>query len=468
MTGLFLWIALPRPAIAGDPAAPPARGTFWQGPKVEVPAPRVDATTTADKTWSLAALTDLGLRNNPRTAAAWAAAMAQAAAAGGAAAPYWPQLDVLGGAARTRERSRADTADDLTRSYGPTVTLTYLLLDFGTRAGRLEAARYQQLAANLQHNRVLQDVVLQVEQAYYRILGVQALAEANRQSVKNAEASLDAANQRRQAGLATLGDVYQAETALAQTRLALARTEGQVTSAQGQLASAVGLPIDYPLSLQSWAPASPQGTMSKVEEWLTQAKTTRPDLAAAEARARAAAAAVKQARGQGLPTLELQAEAERSYVSDESTSDRYTTMLNLRIPLFTGFRDRFALKEARGRSEEAQAQRDQLYRQVELEVWQAYYDLQTAANSLTSATALLRSASRSYEVANARYKAGVGTILDVLTAQAAEADARVQSIQAQLDWYATLARLHHSVGALPGTPGPSAGSSPPSATIPAP
>ncbi|MGH8729208.1 MAG: TolC family protein, partial [Burkholderiales bacterium] len=55
---------------------------------------------------------------------------------------------------------------------------------------------------------------------------------------------------------------------------------------------------------------------------------------------------------------------------------------------------------------------------------------------------------QSAEVALGRYKAGVGTLLDLLTAQSDLATARVQFIQSQLDWYTGLARLAYSRGAL--------------------
>ena len=51
-------------------------------------------------------------------------------------------------------------------------------------------------------------------------------------------------------------------------------------------------------------------------------------------------------------------------------------------------------------------------------------------------------------VALARYQAGVGTILDLLAAQAALEGARAQMIQARSDWYVSLAQLAHDTGTL--------------------
>jgi outer membrane protein TolC len=61
---------------------------------------------------------------------------------------------------------------------------------------------------------------------------------------------------------------------------------------------------------------------------------------------------------------------------------------------------------------------------------------------------LLASATQSEQVALGRYKAGAGSLLDLLTAQAALANARAQAIQARFSWYVALARLAHDVGIL--------------------
>ena len=61
---------------------------------------------------------------------------------------------------------------------------------------------------------------------------------------------------------------------------------------------------------------------------------------------------------------------------------------------------------------------------------------------------LARSAKESEAVALGRYKEGVGSILDLLSAQSAMADARSQQVQAQWGWFMALAQLTHDAGLL--------------------
>jgi outer membrane protein len=81
-------------------------------------------------------------------------------------------------------------------------------------------------------------------------------------------------------------------------------------------------------------------------------------------------------------------------------------------------------------------------------VWQAYQNLRTAAVTLDSSAAQLKSATLAAEVSNARYKRGLDTILDVLIVQNTLANARVQQVQARLDWAAARTALGHAVGGL--------------------
>ena len=81
-------------------------------------------------------------------------------------------------------------------------------------------------------------------------------------------------------------------------------------------------------------------------------------------------------------------------------------------------------------------------------MFSSYYTLQTSTRRVRTAEDLLASARQSSEVALARYKAGVGTVLDLLAAQSALASARAQQVGARLTWSVSLAQLAHDAGVL--------------------
>lgn len=445
-------------AAAPDPFAveslvAPAPHQAWRPAK---PLPSVGTPAAAPESLpgsaplSLPELTEFALRNNPRTRQAWFAARAAAAGVGIERADLLPQISANYGINRTRPVSATTGAESPWQTrYGPSVSLTYLLYDFGARALQVDAAEFRLLAANLSQNRVLQDVILQVEQAYYLLLGLEALVRTNELSLKNSETALEAVQRRRESGLATIADVYRVETQVAQARLNLTRSQGDFEKAKGQLATAVGLPVDTSLRVQTMSDEPQVREMTDaMATLLERAKSSRPDLVAAEAQARAARASAEAAAKARLPSIEITGSSGHNTFHDSRpSSTSYLLALNVRIPVFTGFRDTYSLRQAEAQAAQAEAARDSLYRQTELDVWQSYYELRTAATGIASTEAQVRSAAQTAQATLARYQAGFGSILDLITAQQDESNARVQRIQSYLGWFTALARLNYSVGA---------------------
>lgn len=430
----------------------PDPSQYWHSdralPEVAAP-PRVEQ--PSDKALlTLPELTEFALRNNPKTRQAWFAARAAAAGVAIEQADLLPQVTANIGVTRALPVSATtgSPAPWITR-YGPSMSLSYVLFDFGVQSNQVEAAEYRLLAANLTQNRALQDVVFQVEQAYYRLLGVDALVRVNVLSLNNIKTAYEAAQKRRESGLATVADVYRVETQVAQAQLNLTRSRGEFEKARGQLAAAVGLPVNRTLNVQTLSsPPQIHQIEKSIADLLERAKASRPDLVAAEAQARAARASADAAAKAGLPTLEIAGTAGRTAFQDSRPIvNNYALGLNLRIPLFTGFRDTYSARQAEAQAAQAQAARDALFQQTELDVWQSYYDLQTAAGGIGSTEAQVKSAEQTAQATLARYKSGFGSILDLTTAQQDESNARVQRVQSYLDWFIALARLNFSIGA---------------------
>ena len=80
---------------------------------------------------------------------------------------------------------------------------------------------------------------------------------------------------------------------------------------------------------------------------------------------------------------------------------------------------------------------------------EAYIDVRHAQARREGLTIQLESASESAQAAEARYTAGVGSLLELLTAQADQARARQAQAQADSEWLAAFSRLNHALGRLP-------------------
>jgi TolC family type I secretion outer membrane protein len=402
--------------------------------------------------FTLVELTDMALSNNPQTKLAWAEIRSSQAGVELARAGYWPQISAEYSYSRNRSRNFTGGSNLALTNYGPSLSLSYLLWDFGSRSGTLDAANYARTAAELSNSQTLQNVILAVEQDYYQVLGLQALTVADELSVKDAETILDAAQQNQKSGLATVGDLYQAEAALAGAQLALQTAQGQLAVVQGTLAVEVGFPANTDIKLAPWnKTVTPVIPTQSVETLLAQARQARPELLASKASEQRAIANLEATKGRGLPSLSLAANASQTHTAGSGisqTANSYSAGLTLSIPLFAGFGDQAANQQAQAAVDVSQATTAQLQQQVELEVWQAYQNLHTAAVTLVTAEVQVKSAQQAEDVETARYHIGLDPILNLLTAQTTLANARVQQVQARLNWFTALAALGHAVGGL--------------------
>ncbi len=236
---------------------------------------------------------------------------------------------------------------------------------------------------------------------------------------------------------------------MAQAQLNLTRSRGELEKARGQLAATVGLAVNQSISVNPLSAPPGLGSIeTSIGALLEQARSTRPDLVAAEAQVRAAQANAKAASRAGLPSIEVTGGGGHTLFNDNrAAASNYALGLNVRIPIFSGYRDTYTARQAQMQAEAAAASRDALVKQAEIEVWQGYYDLTTARSSISSNEAQVRSAEQTAQATLARYQGGFGSILDLITAQQEESNARVQRIQSYLDWFTTLARLQVAVGA---------------------
>jgi len=445
--------------VDGVAAVAPAPNVPWTPPrralKPERMADKPESAVPADLARRITQLTlsdvvDLALRNNPATRASWAQARVAANVLGATRGQYFPAINGSVNASRSHSPvSSGRTTSDRT-DYGPAISLNYLLLDFGGRSASVETARQNLFAADLSHNATLQNVVLQAETAFFSYSATAALLAAERSAIAEAQANLTSAQQRNKVGLATIADVLQSQTAFSQEQLNLETIQGNLHAARGSLASALGLPANLPFDLQPMPPTLPVGMISQsVDSVINDALRNRPDLAAARAQAAAAGAQIRVARSAELPALSFGSNAARTYISTSGVSGpSYGISLGVSIPIFNGFAHQYDVAAAQARADVVTALADQTRQDVITQVFVSYYSLQTSGQRVMTADDLLKSAQQSAQVAAGRYREGVGSILDLLTAQSALANARAQQVQSRWQWYTALARLARDAGVL--------------------
>jgi outer membrane protein len=243
-----------------------------------------------------------------------------------------------------------------------------------------------------------------------------------------------------------------ARAALSEATLARQAAERDLAKAEAALKQAAAIEQTRVLMLD-WevAPPAPLDAATLLADLLAEAERQRPDLRALQAAAASARAEAQRARAARWPSLSLAANTGRTFfLEDElSPSTSYSVGVNVSLPLFDGGRLAAEARAAERDAERLQADADSQRSQVSLAVAEAYHDVRHAQAQREGVVIQFDSASESAQAAEARYRAGVGSLLELLTAQADLARARQAQAQADADWLAAFSRLNHALGRLP-------------------
>lgn len=431
---------------------PPRPGAFWLQPATLPERAARVAATRAVRFDSLSALTDHALRERADSRAAWLGMQAEAARLDAASADLWPTVAGQLNFTRSRGLSSSGAPVSTLHRYGPSLSLSYVLFDFGARAAGVDAQRYRLIASLLSANRVLQNVIAEVEAAYFGLRTAAALVDAQMQQEAALRAGLEAVDAGLRGGLAARADRLRAQAALAEAQLAREAAERDHAKAMAALKQAAGVDQTQALTLdwEAAPPALPE-VDALLSDLLAEAERQRPDLRALQATAASARAAAERARAARWPSVSLSASGGRTFfLEDERVpSTTYSVGLSLAVPLFDGGRLAAEARAASRDAERLQAEAEMQRSQAALAITRAYHDVRHAQARRAGVALQFESAAESARAAEARYRAGLGSLLEWLTAQADLARARQVRAQSDSDWLAAFSALNHALGRLP-------------------
>lgn len=424
------------------------------GRLVRVPARAVPPVATAlparwrGRALTLVQLSALALRDNPNTRAAWEKLRAQAAVLGQAKSAWWPTLDLNAPVTRSQSEGVSGVNQPPRNALKPNLSLSWLVWDFGQTSAAVAASRAQLNAAIFTQNATVQAVLSGVQQAYYQLLGDQALMRSHAEALASARTALQAAEAKHRAGQVTVADLYQARAAVAAAEATLAAGRQALASDEGTLAGAVGLPLYTRLRLAPLDTRMPPRLAESVRALMTQALQVNPTLQSTRAQVDAARAQLQAAQRTGLPSITFGATQTWTAANGQMPARQYSLGLTLSVPLFSGFKRHYQEAQASAALAEAQANLRAGAHATQLAVWQDYYAFRGAAAALPGARAQLNNARKALDAVQAQYRVGLATMQDLLSAQATVTGAQVAVTRDAINSYQALAKLSASIGTL--------------------
>jgi outer membrane protein len=433
----------PLPAQV-PPAAPPAAGA-------EGPAPAQPLT--------LAQAHAIAVRNHPDIAAASYRAQAEHEVFVQSRAGLLPQVNLYGsqvhaGAENTRLMAGGLNNPTVFSRTAVGAGVSQLITDFGRTANLAASSRLQASAADQSALATREQVLLEVDRSYFGALQAQGVQAVARQTVDTRQLLLDRVSILAANKLKSDLDVSFAQVGLEDARLLLEKAQNDVDSTLATLSTVLGYREQRPFTLADEV-SVPVPAAADVTQLIEQALRDRPELASLRDQRDAALHLARSLRDARLPTISAVLAAGDAPSHDVRLPDTYSAGgIQVSVPLFAGgfyqARQREAELRARAAAESLRAVEDNVSRDVRI----AWLSLNNARERRRTTGQLRRYAARAYELADARYRAGSSSIVELSQAQLVLTAAQIDETTARYEVLIREADLNFQIGAPAGAGAP--------------
>lgn len=347
------------------------------------------------------------------------------------------------------------TNTNISLQIDASASLRWTLFDFGRTAGAVDAAEIGARAAALDVEAARRSAIASAVGAFYAVALDRDAIDNARVTAAVRERALETARGYTEAGARPDIERTRAEVSLAAARVEVANAELQFRSDLVSLAAALGLDASAELDVQ---PPTPLASVEDASLAAQRAASDRPEVAASRVRAQQAEQQVDNARRQLLPTLSASASAGVRYTANWRYSEPMWTdtrgpseSFNAGVTLSWAVFDptvRANIRVAEANAAAARAQEAQSVLTVRTEAVQAVVAARAARQAFEQSEVLARGAAANLAQAQGRYEAGAGTMLELVDAQAQDAQARATLLRARWQWEAAKARAYVAQGHL--------------------
>lgn len=324
--------------------------------------------------------------------------------------------------------------------------LSYTILDSGQRAATEQSARAGSRAAKWGLSNSRQTVISNAATAYYELLRRNSLVSVQQANVQHAQSTLELTEAQVKQGTQAIKDVYQTRADFETAKVDLLTAQNNSAVALADLKQTLGLTdVDDLQPVDNRADSNVSEEAQKgLEELLQVAYKTRPDVLQAQQNLEREKANVRLARASNGLTLSLGADVSGVFVQNQGNSRALN--LTASVPIFDGGLSRAAVKQAEATEAQYAAQLASTKLAAKVDVESAYRTLQTARASVPAALTAQQAAQINFDAATESRKEGVGTVLDVITAQSQLVQAQTNYVQARYTLYTADVSLLRAVG----------------------
>jgi outer membrane protein len=326
------------------------------------------------------------------------------------------------------------------------VGVQQLATDFGRTKNLVMSARLAENAENANVDASRADVLLTVDRAYYAALRAQAVLGVAQQTVNDRDVVAQQIHALFQSKLKSGLDVSFADVNLAQAKMLLAQAQNDADAATADLTRALGFADSRTYKLAE-PPAAAE--LPDLNGALAEADQDRPDLIAQRYQVQSSQRFATAERDLFFPTLSIAGAAGEVPFGETQLPQNYGAIgFDVHVPIFNGrlFNARHSEAEDRARQAAEELRNEEIG--VAHDVRVTWLAANTAQQNLALSAQLLDAANKALDLAQERYKLGLGSIVELSQAQLNQAQASIAQATAKYDYATRLAELSYQEGAL--------------------
>ena len=327
------------------------------------------------------------------------------------------------------------------------INLTQLVTDFGRTANLIAASHFSALSHAQQIDLVRAQVLLLVDESYFRALEAEELSRVAKETVATRQVIVDQINALVQAQLRSDLDASFAEVNLEQANLLLLDAQTRLQTAFADLSAALGYQQPHTFILAN--ASVPDVRDQSLSGLLGQAFQTRPDVIGLRDDVSAASkAAVAEERAR-LPKVNLLGSFGRTPTGDPQVRETYAAAgFGVELPLMTGGRLSARAREMKFRVDVTRKALDDLEDQVTRDVNIGWLNVAQARGKISVTESLLTAASQAFDLAKSRYESGAASFVELSQAELARTQAAIDATTAKYEYEISKAVLQFDTGSL--------------------
>lgn len=315
-------------------------------------------------------------------------------------------------------------------------------LEFGIKGAESGLA-----AQRMAYRRQLQNLCMDVQEAYYQVLYTEAQIKVRKQSLDTLNMHYHDVKTRYEEGLYPMSDVWQTEVKMVTARQDLVDAINADRKSRSMLANIIGVDLRDSIIIDGGMEYVTYGKV--LPECQAYALECRPDIMAADFAVSKAEADVRVAKS--YKGIKLSASAAKILQGEgvsatKDHSDNWQVGLEASWNIFDNGVTDSKVDAAEARQRKAESEARELRDAVLLEVNTAYSDLLASDENVKISEAAIDVAQKSYTMAKVRYEEGVDTNLNVMDAEDSLTQIRMNYLKSLYNFNVAKAKLQLAMG----------------------